>query len=189
MNYSLYTYSDKACAINAPARPFVNPYYSLTPHPPRTPPPPAAPRRSYRPIWATISAITAATSGVWTDFKDLSIGKRLCGKRTRLISKAPKPLQRVVWACGGLICGVPGALARFGYLLLYQRGTKVFDATATDEDLEAFCNSPAALAVTSIKIVGNNLITKRTLRAIGQCFWLTKIEIEGCTKLDGTCMA
>lgn len=99
------------------------------------------------------------------------------------------PLLRVGLACGGLICGVPGALARFGYLLLYQRGTKVFDATATNDDLEAFCNSPAALAVTSIKIVGNDLITKRTLRAIGQCFWLTKIEIEGCTKLDGTCMA
>ena len=174
MNYSLYTYSDKACAINAPARPFVNPYYSLTPHPPHTPPPPSAPRRSYRPIWATISAITAATSGVWASLSSI-------GRLT--------PLERVGWACGGLICGVPGALARFGYLLLYQRGTKVFDATATDEDLEAFCNSPAALAVTSIKIDGNDLITKRTLRAIGQCFWLTKIEIEGCTKLDGTCMA
>ena len=182
MNYSLYTYSDKACAINAPARPFVNPYYSLTPHPPRTPPPPSALRRSYRPIWATISAITAATSGVWSIFKDEFIRQGLCDKDM-------PPLGRVVLACGGLICGVPGALAGFGYLLLYQRGTKVFDATATDEDLEAFCNSPAALAVTSIKIVGNNLITKRTLRAIGQCFWLTKIEIEGCTKLDGTCMA
>ena len=142
-----------------------------------------------------MSAITAAASGVWTYIKDEFLwGSHVDeygdhSRGTGLCLKDTPPLERVKKACGGLICGVPWALAGFGHYLFAQRGTKVFDATATDEDLEAFCSSPAALAVTSIKIDGNDLITKRTLRAIGQCFWLTKIEIEGCTKLDGTCMA
>ena len=91
-----------------------------------------------------------------------------------------------VLTCGGLICGVPGWLAGFAYYLFSQRGTKVFDATATDEDIEAFCSSPAVMAITGIKIEVNEHITNRTLRAIGQCFWVTKIEITNCMNFDGT---
>ena len=134
---------------------------------------------SYRPFWAAMSGITAATGGVWTVFKDGFIAQGVCGEYTELP-------ERVVYSCGGLICGVPGALAGFAYYLFSQRGTKVFDATATDEDIEAFCSSPAVMAITGIKIISNEHVTKRTLRAIGQCFWLTKIEITYCKNLDGT---
>ena len=89
--------------------------------------------------------------------------------------------------CGGLICGVPAALTGFGYFLFRRRGTKVFGAAATDEDVEAFCRSTAAMGVTSIVIsAGNDLITKRTLDAIGKCFWLTKIKIRVAKNFDGT---
>ena len=108
---------------------------------------------SYRPFWAAMSGITAATGGVWTVFKDDFIAQGVCGEYTDLFS---------------------------------QRGTKVFGATATDEDVEAFCSSPAAMAITGIKIEVNEHITNRTLRAIGRCFWLTKIEITNCKNFDGT---
>ena len=127
-----------------------------------------------------MSAITAAASGVWPLFKE---------KVSLVCSRGTKPLDRVKRACVGLICGVPWALYSFGYLLFYQLGTKVFDNTATDQDVETFCNSPAALAVICIKIVGSDFVTMRTLDAIGRCHWVTKLEITNCPNLDGTCMA
>ena len=97
-----------------------------------------------------------------------------------------KPPERLGVACGGLICGVPAALTGFGYFLFRQRGTKVFGASATDEDVEAFCGSTAAMGVTSIEISdGNDLITKRTLSAIGKLFWLIKIKITAAKNFDG----
>jgi len=134
---------------------------------------------SYRPFWAAMSAITAATGGVWTVFKDDFIAQGVCGKDQDLLAS-------VVVSCSGLICGVPGALAGFACYLFSQGGTKVFDATATDEDIEAFCSSPAVMAITGIKIDSNEHVTKRTLRAIGRCFWVTKIEIKNCKNFDGT---
>ena len=141
-----------------------------------------------------MSAITAAASGVWTYIKDEFLWGSLVDeygdhRGTGLCLKDTPPLERVKKACGGLICGVPWALAGFGHYLFAQRGTKVFGATATDDDVKAFCSSSAALAVYSIEIHGSGLVTKRALDAIGQCFWLTKIEIRGCKNLDGACMA
>ena len=138
--------------------------------------------RSYRPFWGAKSAITSAASGVWAVFAEIYNG--LCSS----IDNGPSPLVRVGVTCGGLICGVPAALTAFGYSLFFRRGTKVFSAAATDEDVEAFCSSTAAMGVTSIEIGdGNSLITKRTLDTIsGKCFWLTKIKITGATSLDGT---
>ena len=97
-----------------------------------------------------------------------------------------KPLELVAVTCGGLICGVPAVLTVFGYFLFAERGTKAFSAKTTDEDVEAFCSSTSALAITSVQVSeGNNLITKRALDAIGQLFWVTKVSITKAKNFDG----
>ena len=91
-------------------------------------------------------------------------------------------------ACGWLICSPLAAFAGalgFGYGLFTQSSTKTFDANSTDEDIEAFCISPAAMAYTCIAINQNGNVTNRTLVAIGRCFWLTKISITDCDNMDG----
>ena len=91
-------------------------------------------------------------------------------------------------ACSWLICSPLAAFAGalgFGYGLFTQSSTKSFDANSTDEDIEAFCISPAAMAYTCIAIDQNGNVTNRTLVAIGRCFWLTKISIISCKKMDG----
>ena len=127
-----------------------------------------------------MSAITGAAGFVW----GLLV---LAVKETLLRSDQTLPEQGG-FACGWLICSPLAAFAGtlgFGYGLFAQSTTKTFDMNSTDEDIEAFCLSPAAMAFTCISIKQNGNVTNRTLVAIGRCFWLTKISITSCENMDG----
>merc|ERR1712178_305664 len=91
--------------------------------------------------------------------------------------------RRTRLACFGLTCGVPVALGRFVYQLAFRSGTKTFAETATDNEVEAFCRGPDAMAVKSVVICKNLIITGRCMTAIGRCFWIINLDVSGCKAL------
>ena len=97
--------------------------------------------------------------------------------------------RRARLACFGLICGAPYALGRFVYFFAFRSRTKQFTETANDDAIELFCQEPDAMAVTSILIFENKLITDRAITAISRCFYITKLDLSGCSELScGLCV-
>lgn len=95
------------------------------------------------------------------------------------------PARRTALACFGAVCGPPVVLGHFVRALVLNSGTKEFLKDATDDDVELFCHSPSAMAVTSIVIRKNVLVTGRAMSAIGMCFWLRKVDMDGCKEMTG----
>jgi len=98
--------------------------------------------------------------------------------------------RRARLACFSLTCGAPAALCRFIYVLAFRDSrTKTFTKTANDDGVELFCQEPDAMAVRSIVICNNMLITARAMTAINFCFRTTKLDISGCSELScGLCV-
>ena len=93
------------------------------------------------------------------------------------------------FACFGLTCGAPAALCRFAYVFAFKSRTKTFTETTNDNAIELFCQEPDAMAVRSIVIRSNMLITARATTAISFCFRTTKLDISGCSELScGLCV-
>ena len=132
-----------------------------------------------------MSAITAGTGDVYAIFKDEFVMNKysgLCGKETPWYG-------RVILACFGLICGVPATLGRFVYVFAFKSRTKTFTETTNDNAVELFCREPDAMAVKSIIIRHNKLITDRAITAISRCFYITKLDLSGCSELScGLCV-
>jgi hypothetical protein len=144
---------------------------------------------SFRPFWAAMNAITGSAGFVWMQMVKF-VDDKVRNKLSNLEGWHPEyknytHLERTAYACSGLVCGGGAALIGFGYGLFAQSTTKTFDANASDEDIEAFCISPAAMAFSAIDIKMNSNVTKRTLVAISRCFWLTKVVITNCSNMDG----
>ena len=114
-------------------------------------------RSSYKPLWGLMSAITAGTGAVYGEVKDDFVMNKygLCGKETYFG-------RRVILACFDLICGVPATLGRFVYVFAFKSRTKTFTETTNDNAVELFCREPDAMAIKSIIIGFNMLITDRS---------------------------
>ena len=139
-----------------------------------------------------MSAITAGTGTVYSEVKDEGIiyTSWLGTSRFESMFENRPRLFRALVGCFGLICGAPAALGRFVYVFAFKsRRTKTFTETTNDDTVELFCREPDAMAVTSIIICENKLITDRAMTAIGYCFRITKLDLSGCSELScGLCV-
>ena len=164
-------------------------------------------RSSYKPLWGLMSAITAGTGAVYSEVKDDFVMKGVYGKKdgegypglelsgvfsclsTYNGEYKFTVARRARLACFGLICGAPYALGRFVYVFAFKSRTKTFTETTNDDTVELFCGEPDAMAVKSIIIRHNKLITDRAITAISHCFYITKLDLSGCSELScGLCV-
>ena len=168
---------------------------------------------SYKPLWGLMNTITAGTGTVYSEGKDEFVMKGVCGKKdadgratglklsgmfsclstTYSGEKSSNNFtvaRRARLACFSLTCGGPAALCRFVYVFAFRDSrTKTFTKTANDDGVELFCQEPDAMAVRSIVICNNMLITARAMTAINFCFRTTKLDISGCSELScGLCV-
>ena len=143
---------------------------------------PSRTHSSYKPLWGVMSGITASTDAVYAEVKDKLVTKELLGKKNAKSTVA-------CLACFGLTCGAPAALCRFAYVLAFKSRTKMFTQTTNDNAIELFCQEPDAMAVRSIVIRENKLITDRATTAIGFCFRIMTLDLSGCDELScGLCV-
>ena len=141
-----------------------------------------------------MSAITAGTGTVYSEVKDNFLQEQLYRgiiqkswlKQTGwdcLRNMDGSWLFRTLVACFGLTCGAPYALCRCVYVFAFKSRTKTFTATTNDNGIELFCREPDAMAVKSIVIRNNEVITVRAISMVGRCFWITKLDLSGCENL------
>jgi len=152
-----------------------------------------------------MNTITAGTGTVYSEVKDEFVMKGVCGKKdadgratglklsglfsclstTYSGEKSSNNFtvaRRARLACFSLTCGAPAALCRFIYVLAFRDSrTKTFTKTANDDGVELFCREPDAMAVRSIIICDNMLITDRAITAIVRCDWITKLNLSLCS--------
>ena len=118
-----------------------------------------------------MSRITSAAAATWAEFVDGFIGRGFQGKededgytgylfgiefsKERGGRGTTTAFTKFKLACFGIICGIPSLVFFFIYKLCSSQ-KKTFPANATDDDIENFCKSPAAMAVTGISLLWLN---------------------------------
>ena len=97
------------------------------------------------------------------------------------------PSARVALACSGLVFGPPLTVGRLLHHAVFRSDTKTMNEATTDDQVELFCGGSEAMAVTSIVIRNNLVITSRSMIAVTRCFWLRKLDASGCKDLECEC--